>query len=195
MKNGLLFPSFLQWAQLRGSTYLFIMLLATPYIKPNIQQRILEKLKAVVATMYDFHDSTDVFVNSSFLPFLTQKHQKALLEATGIVVKINSIQYMSKSIYAAIIQISCLKRGSYITSFFKKINVGRILEKCIQCNIIVAITPSLSLSTGLSSKLQIIPSLSRDKEALKVKQQVLLDTKCIVQSRIFLHYARVNIEN
>ena len=74
MKNGLLFPSFLQWAQLRGSTYLFIMLLATPYIKPNIQQMILEKLKAVVATMYDFHDSTDVFVNSSFLPFLTQKH-------------------------------------------------------------------------------------------------------------------------
>ena len=39
---------------------------------------ILEKLKAVVATMYDFHDSTDVFVNSSFLPFLTQKHLKGL---------------------------------------------------------------------------------------------------------------------
>ena len=34
---------------------------------------ILEKLKAVVATMYDFHDSTDVFANSSFLPFLNPK--------------------------------------------------------------------------------------------------------------------------
>ena len=27
----------------------------------------------IESTMYDFHDSTDIFVNPSFLPFCTQK--------------------------------------------------------------------------------------------------------------------------
>ena len=36
-------------------------------------------------TMYDFHDSTDIFVNQSFLPFCTQKAPKGTLK-TGILV-------------------------------------------------------------------------------------------------------------
>ena len=90
---------------------------------------ILEKLKAVVATMYDFNDSTDVFVNSSFLHFFTQKHQKCLLEATGIVVKINSMQYMSVNICSY--NTDLLHEERSIHHKFKKINVGRILENCI----------------------------------------------------------------
>ena len=35
--------------------------------------------------MYDFHDSTDIFVNPSFLPFCTQKAPELALN-TGIFV-------------------------------------------------------------------------------------------------------------
>ena len=37
-------------------------------------------------TMNDFHDSTDIFVNPSFLPFCTQNRHPELSIKTGILV-------------------------------------------------------------------------------------------------------------
>ena len=38
------------------------------------------------STMYDFHNSTDNFVNPSFLPFCTPKRRPELALKTGILV-------------------------------------------------------------------------------------------------------------
>ena len=41
--------------------------------------------KVIAGTMYDFYDSTDIFVNPLFLPFCTQKDSELALK-TGILV-------------------------------------------------------------------------------------------------------------
>ena len=46
----------------------------------------MQRAQAVsVCTMYDFHDSTDILVNPSFLPFCTQNNPELALK-TGIFV-------------------------------------------------------------------------------------------------------------
>ena len=43
--------------------------------QPNIILIIADDLGTYYLIMFDFHESTDIFVNPSFLPFCTQKHR------------------------------------------------------------------------------------------------------------------------
>ena len=48
---------------------------------------LLNRMMTKRFTMYDFHDSTDIFVNPSFLPFCVPKrHPELVALKTGILV-------------------------------------------------------------------------------------------------------------